>query len=220
VISNNPLEKVKTPRITRKKVDALDESQCIEFIAELQSEPIEMRCIVLLLLFAGIRRGELVGLKWGDIDFIRKTICVQRNVTYTKGSGIIIGTPKTSESTRVIPLPSIVEEALKEYIEQLDYEVSTDCFLFPRIGEPTSPRDPNAITKRMKRFVLRHNLPDVSPHDLRHTCASLLLVSGADIKSVQEILGHSDAATTLNYYAKSTMPQMQLASELMVNRLI
>lgn len=87
------------------------------------------------------------------------------------------------------------------------------AFLFCKDGAPFEPRDPSAVTRRMKRFVTRAGLPDVSPHDLRHTCASLLLSSGADIKSVQEILGHADASTTLNFYVKTDLRQMRLATE-------
>ena len=87
------------------------------------------------------------------------------------------------------------------------------AFVFSRPDAPFEPRDPSAITRRMKRFVRSAGLPDVSPHDLRHSCASLLLSSGADIKSVQEILGHADASTTLNFYVKTDLKQMRNATE-------
>ena len=75
------------------------------------------------------------------------------------------------------------------------------------------PKDPNAVTRRVKRFMKNSGLPDLSPHDLRHSCATLLLSQGADIKSVQEILGHSDASTTLNFYVKSNIQQMRSATD-------
>ena len=84
--------------------------------------------------------------------------------------------------------------------------------MFPSDADIFVPRNPDAVTRRVKRFMKNSGLPDMSPHDLRHSCATLLLSSGADIKSVQEILGHANASTTLNFYVKSDFKQMQSAS--------
>lgn len=91
--------------------------------------------------------------------------------------------------------------------------VLTKAFLFPKSNEVFLPRDPNSVTWRVKRFMKRNGFPDLSPHDLRHSCATLLLSHGADIKSVQEILGHADASTTLNFYVKADLRQMQTATD-------
>ena len=88
-----------------------------------------------------------------------------------------------------------------------------NAFVFPSEKDLFSPRDPNAVTRRCKRWMKRNGLPDMSPHDLRHSAASLLLASGADIKSVQQILGHADASTTLNFYVKADLQQMRNATE-------
>ena len=85
--------------------------------------------------------------------------------------------------------------------------------MFPADSSPYEPHNPSYITKHMKKFMKKIGLPDMSPHDLRHTCASLLLQSGADIKSVQDILGHADASTTLNYYAKSDINIMRASAQ-------
>lgn len=94
-----------------------------------------------------------------------------------------------------------------------DFEINNSMFLFPSDKSPYTPHDPTYLTKHMSRFMKKTGMQNMSPHDLRHTCASLLLQSGADIKSVQDILGHADAATTLNFYAKSDIETMRSATQ-------
>ena len=84
--------------------------------------------------------------------------------------------------------------------------------IFHSETSPFYPHHPDFATDHLKKFMKKIGLPDMSPHDLRHTCASLLLQSGADIKSVQDILGHADASTTLNFYVKSDMNNMRRAT--------
>ena len=163
------------------------------------------------------RRGECLGLQWTDIDFLNGTLTVNRSTTYTPECGIRVAAPKTAHSIRTIPVVPSTLSLLKQLQKQQEREhpatLLTQAFVFSRPGDPFEPRDPSAITRHMKRFVKRAGLPDVSPHDLRHSCASLLLSSGADIKSVQEILGHADASTTLNFYVKTDLKQMRSATE-------
>ena len=211
-ILKNPMDKVDCPKLTKKRVDALTAEQAKRFFSYVDESPIDFRCMLNLLITTGIRRGELMGLQWGDINLDHCVISVNRNVTYTPASGIVVSTPKTDCGFRQIPLMPSVADILKEYRNTLNEWQRCD-YVFPKGGDPTLARDPNSITRRVKNFMQLHDMPDMSPHDLRHTCATLLLSNGADIKSVSEILGHTDASTTLNFYVRSDLQQMKIATD-------
>ena len=215
IILKNPMDKVDCPKTQKKKVDAFTEEQARTFFGYLDECPMDFRCMLNLLITTGIRRGELMGLQWGDFDFDRYVISVNRNVTYTPDSGIVVSTPKTECSLRQIPLMPSVAALLLEFRNGAEW--NKQDYLFPKDGNPALARDPNSITRRVKRFMKLHDLPDMSPHDLRHTCATLLLSNGADIKSVSEILGHTDASTTLNFYVRSDLQQMKAATDKFAN---
>lgn len=216
VIQKNPMDKVDRPKLPKKKVDAFSQEEAAAFFHALESCPLDFRCLLHLLITTGLRRGECVGLKWRDIDEARSMVQIERNVTYTVKTGIIVNTPKTAASSRVVPIMDSTLSLLKRLKQQRQSENPTaileDSFVFPSEADVFSPRNPDAVTRRVKRFMKAQGLPDMSPHDLRHSCATLLLSSGADIKSVQEILGHVNASTTLNFYVKSDFKQMQSAS--------
>ena len=213
----NPMDRVDKPKLEKKPVDALSKEDANIFFSELNSCPLDFKCMLSLMITTGIRRGECLGLKWSSINLADCTMTIELNVTYTSKDGIVVSTPKTSRSIRTIPLmPSVLYmlAQLREQRQQENVGVEiNDSFVFHGSGSIFAPRDPAAVTQRVKRFMKTHNLPDMSPHDLRHSCATLLLNSGADIKSVQAILGHTNASTTLNFYVKGDMQQMREATD-------
>lgn len=216
LIEKNPMSKVDAPKKKRKAVDALTQEQTIDFLKAVDACSLDFRCTIYLLVTTGIRRGECVGLMWKDVDFQNNILTIKRNVTYTPKSGLSINTPKTVNSIRQIPLIPNVAELLQQYkderAEQSENNILEYAFIFSNEDNPMIPRTPDSLTRHLKRFMKRNGFPDMSPHDLRHTCATLLLSNGADVKSVQNILGHADASTTLNFYVRADLNNMRNAT--------
>ena len=219
MVVENPMKNVEAPRMKKKKVDAMTPEQAKTFFALADHCKPELRCMLYLLTTTGVRRGELVGLKWRDVDTSAAVLHVERGVAYTHKTGIVTSTPKTSSSIRDVPLMSATVDVVEAYREQYRKEhpntIIKDAYLFHMREDIFRPVDPNAVTRRVKRFMKNSGLPDYSPHDLRHTCATLLLANGADVKSVQNILGHADASTTLNFYVRGNLDQMRSATDKM-----
>ena len=213
-ISVNPITIIQAPKLARHRVDALSVGEVSMFIKEIENLPQRLKVMYMLLLTTGIRRGECFGLQWGDVNFNESIIQIQRNVTYST-AGVLVGRTKTVTGERIVPMTKRLVDLLREYkeLENKTSPISNDTFLFHTETSLNTPQDPTYLTKHMRRFMKRVGLPDMSPHDLRHTCASLLIQSGVDIKSVQDIMGHADASTTLNYYVKSDINKMKNAVE-------
>lgn len=219
VLFENPMERVIKPKLQKKKVDALSQTEARRFFDVLGSVPLDFRCLLYLMVSVGLRRGECLGLQWGDIDEVCSTIKIERNVVYSAKTGVVVNTPKTAASVRIIPVLPSVLALLRELKHQRQREnpnvILEKSYIFPSKQDVFKARNPDAVTRRTKRLMKSIGINSYSPHDLRHSAASLMLSSGADIKSVQEILGHASASTTLNFYVKSDIKQMKAATEKM-----
>ncbi len=202
------LSQKEKPHRENKKIDFLTPEQAQKFMAALNTEPMYWRCFMNVLITTGLRRGEAVGLQWGDINRDKLEITVQRNVTMDKNaeSKVHIGSTKTKEA-RVVPVSMRVYSMLMQFKAEQDKKYGTlmpNAFIFCSGSNPYAPIYPTVPTRWQRRFVERHNLPKMSPHDLRHTAATLALESGADLKQIQELLGHKDPSTTMSFYAGVT----------------
>lgn len=207
-IDANPcqdLSQKEKPHREKKQIDFLDSAQARKFLRCLDMEPLFWRVFMNVLITTGLRRGEAVGLQWGDISPDGLTLTVCRNVTPDKNADdkLHIGGTKGKEM-RTVPLSrrvySLLMELKAEQKKQYGLVMPT-AYIFNRDGNAYKPLYPTEPTRWQRKFVKRHGLENVSPHDLRHTAATLALEAGADLKQVQELLGHKDATTTMQFYA-------------------
>lgn len=146
----------------------------------------------------GLRLGELLALKWEDINFDAGTISVKRNIQYIPHQGLVVGEPKSERSRRSVVMPEFVAGILKKQ--------KGDGWVFKTSNNtPFSPRN---IERHFVKILDKANLPHIRFHDLRHTAATLLLMEGVHPKVVQEMLGHSQIGITLDIYSH-VLPSMQ-----------
>lgn len=215
-LTANPLDKIPSSQLPHKPhlklregKDFMNKEQVRQYIQHLNEEPLFYRAMVNLMIFTGLRRGEVVGLQWGDIDLEQRTLQVVRNVIRDTKSetGIYIGTPKTEDGARTIALSSYLVELLKSWKDEQATRrgvLLPTAYVFSNAEDLYWPLYPTTVTAWVHDFEVRHELPKVSPHDLRHTAATLALQSGANLKTVQDMLGHADFKTTATYYTGIT----------------
>lgn len=162
----------------------------------------------MISLFTGLRRGEVLALQWGDIDFETKTMHVRRAIEETKAEGLRIKVPKTKAAIRDLVMPEIVIAALIELRrEAMELRIAmglgrltNETLLFPHLFS-RGLQSPNQYSGDWREAVISLRLPDVTLHALRHTHASMLIDSGVDIVRISKRLGHADPAITLKIYA-------------------
>lgn len=220
LIAKNPTRGVPAPKLPHKDVDYLSPVDANAFLSALAKQPTRWQAIMLILLYLGLRRGEVCGLQWQDVDFHHGVLSIRRNVTYTPANGICVGEPKTANGIRTLPMPESVAAILyqwhREQVNLYGVERMPDnAFVFNSDTDAYAPQFPTNITSKVKRFMKQNGLPDCSPHDLRHTCGSLMLESGASVKMVQMFLGHEDPETTLRFYAGTNAESLRAASNVL-----
>nr|WP_312938663.1 site-specific integrase [Oscillibacter sp.] len=167
---------------------------------------------ILLCFYTGIRLGELCGLKWRDIDFEMGTMCIMRTVSRIRNfdggeqkTMLHVGTPKSKSSLRKIPLPTFL---LKLLDNMHLHSIEDNCYIFTGNFKPFDPR---IYQKIYKNVLLEAGVRDRKFHTIRHTFATRALELGVDIKTLSEILGHSNVNITLNVYAHSLMEHKRAA---------
>ena len=202
----NVAERAELPKATRKEVNYFQPEQVEAIRDAAETEPIKWKTLVHLFLVTGARRGEILGLKWANVDFDGNRIYICNNVLYTPDRGIYEDTPKTAKSIRYISLPKETMSLLREYrFSQLEQRFAMGDrwhnrdFVFTQ--ENGEPMHPDSVTDWLTKFSKRHDLPHINAHAFRHTMASILYFNGVDSISISKRLGHAQPSTTTNIYA-------------------
>lgn len=205
LILKNPALSCKAPVTRPKEMQVLTGEE----IQRLLIQAKEDNCFELLLLelTTGLRRGEILALRWDDLDFRTGTLRVERQVQRIQGK-LAVSQPKTRASCRSILLPAPVLEILAQYRQSV-----SSHWMFPSPKKEDSPLDPAAVRKKLSAVLKRAGCPAARFHDLRHTFATSALEHGMDVKTLSTVIGHVSSATTLNVYAHITDEMRQKAAD-------
>lgn len=214
MIDRNPMDKVERPKPRKDEVKASEPAaytaeEVKRLLATLKDEPLKWQALIRLLIDTGIRRGECCTLKWQNVNFKTGEIRIAGNLCYTAAKGVYLDTPKSGR-IRVVYASDDTMVLLRQLrIEQAKKAVS--AFVFTKEGGP-EPMHPQSPTRYLKKLSDRSGIPDLHPHKLRHTFASIAITNGADVASVSEVLGHSDKAVTLRMYTHADQESMKRAA--------
>jgi len=217
-ITSNPCSRVKPPRVEHKEAKYLDEYQAIHLIECLENEPLMYRAMITLLLFSGMRRGEMCGLTWDDIDFDSCIIDINKSSLYVSSKGTFDDSTKNASSRRVIKIPEQAIELLKQHkkaqtVERLkigDKWIDSGKVFTQWNGKPVHP---DTVSGWFHDFIKRNDLPPITVHSLRHTNATLLIASGTNLETVSKRLGHANIITTGVVYTHSIKTADELAAD-------
>ena len=203
IISENPCKAVVLPKVEHKEMQTIPAEQLQAFLKEAKETGVyEMYYIELA---TGLRRGELLGHKWTNVDWKNGIIKIRRSITRINGE-IVESTLKTKNSYRVMTISQQAIEVLKEQKAK-----TNDTYIFP--SPNGGPISPDSVNNMLKRVLARAGIPKVRFHDLRHTFATIALQNGVDIKTVSSMLGHFSAGFTLDTYAHVTTSAQKEAAE-------
>ncbi len=211
LMTRNPSDAVDKPKLRRKEMNILKADEVRELLKA--AEGTRLEALYHLAVTTGLRQGELLALRWSDLDWGAGRLQVQRQVQRIPRQGLVFNEPKSAAGRRVVALGSAMLEKLREHRERQEQERlfagerwQEHDLIFPTaIGTPKGAGD---LRAEFKRLLQKAGLPDVRFHDLRHTAATLMLQHGVHPKVAQERLGHSSIRLTLDTYSH-VLPSLQ-----------
>ena len=215
MVAANPCEGGELPKAARHEIAPLTDEEIPRFLEAIDVSP--MRNAYALCLFTGLREGECMGLSWKQVDFQRGRITVSQQLQREKAKGgryYIAPTTKSGKPRTIEPPPIAFEYLRAEKVRQAENRLAAgniwsnpdDLVFTDEIGRHYAI---STFYKYFKKIAASIGRPDARPHDLRHTAATVAIASGADVKSVQDMLGHATASFTLNVYAHTSEQMMK-----------
>ena len=195
---------IEYPKIYKKQIQAYDDDEAKTFFEGLLNEHPKVRALLLTSLLLGLRRGEVVGLMWSDIDFKNNCLTVNRSAYKVKGQPQSVKMPKSKNSIRTVYFPEIYAEALREWMEVQDRDRRAagrgwkeQGFVFT--NEVGNMINIYLLSELCSKYEEKCGLRHLKLHGLRHTCGSLMIKNGVDIETVKSVFGHESIRTTQQY---------------------
>lgn len=224
VIPENPMINVDKPKVPKKKTQFYDKDEIVLLLREIKALEPRHQLVIKLALVGGLRRGEVLGIAYDQVNFATNKIHIKRSLQYTKKEGLKLKGTKTEEERTVTIPAKLMKDLHGYYIRQLSVRIEMgnlwkgfkdihdeDVMLFVS-DENGTPYQPNAVTRFWGRFMERSKLKRIRFQDLRHSSASFILSEGVNIKVLQERLGHKSIKTTMNVYSHVTEKDDEKAS--------
>ena len=204
LLPRNVTEAVDPPKPAKPETTTWDARQVAAVLTAAAGDDLDP--LWRLALLTGMRRGEVLGLRWRDLDLDRGSLAVRRTLSRGADSRLIEGAPKTASGRRQIALPASAIEALRRHrVRQLEARLAAGVAYADHdlvfANDTGGPLHPNSLALRFRRLIVRAGVPRIRFHDLRHTSASLMLANGEHPKVVQERLGHADIRMTMDLYS-------------------
>ena len=203
LINKNVSNGLKLPKVKKYEANFLSKKPLMEILEK--SKGTEIYIPIALAIFTGMRRGEVLGLSWNNVDFENKIVKVEQQLQEINGK-LEITTPKTESSIREVYIPNIFVEILKRYKVEQDkrklklgksYKNDINAVCTYETGELFNPK---TFSRKFNRFLKKNNLPEIRYHDIRHSHASLLFSQNIQDKFISQRLGHSSTTTTKEIY--------------------
>jgi len=200
IIPSNPTKRVDKPVMAKSEMAFLSDEQVRSLLSAAAGKSVEV--LLQLAITTGMRQGELLGLKWHDVDRATATIRVQRQLQRIPTVGLVFAQPKSKSGVRTVQLGAFTLKKLMKHkdLQEVQFRLgeNKENLIFP--SSTGTPKEPRILLAEFKALLKKADLPNIRFHDLRHTAASLMFMSGMELIRIARQLGHSKPSITLDIY--------------------